>query len=73
MEPMDATPADSRPNGLPDTPARRALFDEIARLEALRGAEMSPDGLAGLDTWMRSGGYTQASARVSAADPDLAD
>ena len=73
MKAMDGIPADSRPNGLPDTPARRALFEEIAHLEALRGAEMSTEGRAGLDAWMRSGGYTAAAARVSAADAELAD
>lgn len=60
-------------NGLPDTPVRRAAFAEIAHLESLRGQEISPEGRAGIDKWMREGGYRAAVLRVVADDPDLAD
>lgn len=69
---MDAASSQSH-NGLPDTPARRAAFAEIAHLESLRGRELSPEGRAGIDAWMREGGYRAAVLRVVADDPDLAD
>jgi hypothetical protein len=69
---MDAT-SDRPRNGLPDTPARRAAFAEIAHLESLRGQEISAEDRAGIDAWMRSGGYRAAVLSVIADDPDLAD
>lgn len=70
MVSMNAIPQPRK--GLPDTPARRAAFAEIAHLESLRGRELSPEGRAGIDAWMREGGYRSAVLRVVAGDPDLA-
>jgi hypothetical protein len=61
-----------RRNGLPDTPARRAAFAEIERLESLRGLEISAEDRAGLEVWLREGGYAAAVERMVVEDPDLA-
>lgn len=72
MDPMDASSPHGQ-NGLPDTPARRAAFAEIAHLESLRGQEISPEDRAGIDAWMSEGGYRAAVLAVVVDDPDLAD